>query len=392
MKPSQNKLGGQSMNSDTFYKVARVATTVCSAAAALVWMSLPTVAAAQPFLPRVQSSFVFSTVLSPPSGNGDQNPYGVAFVPQGFPGGHLNPGDILVANFNDSGNLQGRGTSILRVRPGQPTSTFATTGGVTGLTAALGVIKQGFVFVGSIPTTDGTSGTVSNGPLLVLDNAGNLVFPINSPPLSGPWGLAINSTGASQVQVFVSNVNVVGNQPQGKTGTVSRLDFSFPPGTIHLDKITQIGSDYSNTADPLAIVIGPAGLAYDGARDILYVAGEDDDKIFAIPNASTTADHGTGQVIFSDTKHLHGPMGLALAPNGDLIVANNDSINVNPKQPSEVVEINPATVPATFVRQFSIDPNIDGPFGVAIGEFNELNEFAFLNDNNNTLSLWNFAE
>jgi len=156
-----------------------------------------------------------------------------------------------------------------------------------------------------------------------------------------------------------------------------------------LVEITQIGSDYSNTADPLAIVIGPAGLAYDGPRDILYVAGEDDDKIFAIPDASTTTDHGTGQVIFSDPNHLHGPMGLALAPNGDLIVANNDSINANPKQPSEVVEI---TATGAFVRQFSIDPNIDGPFGVAIGEFNELNEFAFLNDNNNTLSLWNFAE
>ena len=170
------------------------------------------------------------------------------------------------------------------------------------------------------------------------------------------------------------------------------MDFSFPPGTIQLDKITPIGSDYLNTTDSAAIVIGPAGLAYDAAKDILYVAGEDDDKIFAIRDASTTTDHGTGQVIFSDTKHLHGPMGLALAPNGDLIIANNDSINQDPKRPSEIVEIDPATVPATFVRQFSIDPNIDGPFGIAAAEFNELNELAFVNDNNNTLSVWNFAE
>jgi hypothetical protein len=379
------------MKSDAFSNVVRVARAVCAAVAAMVLMCLSTTAAAQPFLPHVQTSFVFSTIPA----NMDVNPYGVAFVPPGFPGGHLNPRDILVANFNNSANKQGLGTSILRVQlspqPGfQQTSTFATTGGVTGLTAALGVIKQGFVFVGSVPTTDGTSGTVSNGPLLVLDNAGSVVDTINSPQLHGPWGLAINSTNPSHVQVFVSNVNVVGNQPQRKTGAVSRLDFSFPmPGTIHMDKITQIGSDYSNTADPAAIVIGPAGLDYDGKRDILYVAGEDDDKIFAIPDASTTTDHGTGKVVFSSIRHLHGPMGLALAPNGDLIIANNDSINANPKRPSEIVEI---TTSGNFVRQFSIDPNIDGPFGIAAAEFNELNELALVNDNNNTLSVWNFAE
>jgi hypothetical protein len=387
------------MISDALFNPVRATRAICAGEAAMVLMSLSTIAAAQPFLPHVQSSFVFSTIPA----NGDLNPYGVAFVPPGFPGGHLNPGDILVANFNNSANKQGLGTSILRVQlspqPGfQQTSTFTTTA-ATGLTAALGIIKQGFVFVGSVPTTDGTCNTVSAGPLLVLNDAGTKVLEVDSPQLNGPWGLAINSTNAAHVQVFVSNVapppmkNMMTPCPSpSQTGTVSRLDFSFPPGTIQLDKITPIGSDYLNTTDSAAIVIGPAGLAYDAAKDILYVAGEDDDKIFAIRDASTTTDHGTGQVIFSDTKHLHGPMGLALAPNGDLIIANNDSINQDPKRPSEIVEIDPATVPATFVRQFSIDPNIDGPFGIAAAEFNELNELAFVNDNNNTLSVWNFAE
>src|ERR1700693_360083 len=35
--------------------------------------------------------------------NGDVNPYGVAFVPKNFPaGGLLNPGDLLVSNFNNN--------------------------------------------------------------------------------------------------------------------------------------------------------------------------------------------------------------------------------------------------------------------------------------------------
>ena len=51
-------------------------------------------------------------------GNGDVNPYGVAFVPPGFPtGGAINPGDILVSNFNSSANLQGTGTTIVDVPP-----------------------------------------------------------------------------------------------------------------------------------------------------------------------------------------------------------------------------------------------------------------------------------
>ena len=52
--------------------------------------------------------------LLPPSvstvpSNGDVNPYGVAFVPKTIPtGGVLQPGDILVSNFNNSANLQGQ--------------------------------------------------------------------------------------------------------------------------------------------------------------------------------------------------------------------------------------------------------------------------------------------
>src|SRR5437899_12141481 len=51
-----------------------------------------------------------ATVSTIPA-NGDVNPYGVAFVPSGFPrGGVLRPGDVLVSNFNASSNLQGTGT------------------------------------------------------------------------------------------------------------------------------------------------------------------------------------------------------------------------------------------------------------------------------------------
>jgi hypothetical protein len=68
-------------------------------------------------------------------------------------------------------------------------------------------------------------------------------------------------------------------------------------------------------------------------------------------------------VIYSDTVHLHGPLDLAFAPNGDLVVANSDGSNADPNQPSELVEF---TTQGKFVAQFSLDPNNGGAFGLAI--------------------------
>ena len=51
--------------------------------------------------------------------NGDLNPYGVVFVPRDFArSGVLKPGDLLVSNFNNNQNLQGTGTTIVKIVPG----------------------------------------------------------------------------------------------------------------------------------------------------------------------------------------------------------------------------------------------------------------------------------
>jgi hypothetical protein len=114
-----------------------------------------------PFLPSPQ---VISTVPT----NGDLNPYGVVFVPQDFQGngGPLKAGDILVSNFNNSSNLQGTGTTIIRVAAADNSvSTFFTTptatlgGPGTGLSTALNILQKGFILVGSVPAADGTVAT-----------------------------------------------------------------------------------------------------------------------------------------------------------------------------------------------------------------------------------------
>jgi hypothetical protein len=310
--------------------------------------------------------------------NGDQNPYGVAFVPEGFAeGGPLQPGDILVSNFNGSANLQGTGTTIVRItRQGQLSVFFQGQAGL-GLTTALGVLRRGFVLVGNLPTN--SLGVVQQGSLLVIDRQGNMVMNLtDSTFLDGPWDLTLIDEGA-RAHVFVSSV---------LSGTVTRLDVSMDHGDMFtVDSKTQIASGYIHTLDPAALVIGPTGLAYDRERDVLYVASTGDNEVFAVANPRrTNQDNGTGTVIYQDNTNLHGPLGLLLAPNGHLIAANGDAVNPNPAFPNELVEF---TRDGKFVAQFQVDPGAPGgAFGLAITGEEENIRFAAVNDDQNQLDIW----
>ena len=82
--------------------------------------------------------------------------------------------------------------------------------------------------------------------------------------------------------------------------------------------------------NPAAVIVGPGGLAYNAKNDTLYVAATGNNEIFAIAHASKThSDNGTGTLVYQDPTHLLGPIGLALAPNGDLLTTNDDAVNVN---------------------------------------------------------------
>ena len=101
--------------------VARIFTI----AAAVVALPAHPVQAFNPFNDNQNRVLPFptQTVSTIPS-TGDVNPYGVAFVPENFQaGGKLNPGDLLVSNFNDSNNIQGTGTTIINISGGS-TSVF----------------------------------------------------------------------------------------------------------------------------------------------------------------------------------------------------------------------------------------------------------------------------
>jgi hypothetical protein len=324
------------------------------------------------------SERIVSTVPS----NGDGNPYGVAFVPPDFAeGGPLETGDILVSNFNNGQNLQGTGTTIVRItRLGQVSVFFQGNPGL-GLTTALGVLQRGFVLVGNLPTTDGSSNTIQPTSLLVLDQHGKLVANLSDPNLlDGPWDLTLIDEGP-KAHVFVSNV---------LSGTVTRLDVSMDHhgDKFTVDSKTQIAHGYTHRTDPAALVIGPTGLAYDRDRDVLYVASTGDNEVFAISNARNThRDNGTGKMIYHDDTHLHGPLGLVLAPNGHLITANSDAVNPGPNGTQNLlVEFTRA---GSFVAQFQVDPgNGGGAFGLAITGGGDSVRFAAVDDDANTLGIW----
>ncbi len=341
---------------------------------ALMIVAMTSGALAQALLPPPPS--VFSTIPA----NGDINPYGIAIAPLHVPAGLvLQHDDVLVTNFNNVQNLQGTGTTILRIdRSGHTSTFFQGTQSISGLTAALGIVSRGFVFAGSLPTFDGTAATIRPTSLLILDGNGNLVGQYANTYIDGPWGMAI-ADGGNSAHVFVSNV---------LNGTITRLDISFPAGAAPvIHKATQIGSGFNHRVDPAALVLGPSGLAFDAKNDVLYVASSVDNAVYSLTGAVTaTASLGSGQLVYEDAAHLHGPTQMTFAPNGDLLVANSDGSNVDPNQPSEIVEF---TTAGQFVAQFSVDPNNGGAFGVALERIGpRAIRILTADDNQSSLTTW----
>jgi hypothetical protein len=314
----------------------------------------------------ILNNLTLTNTVSTVPANGDVNPYGVAFVPRGFPsGGLLSPGDILVSNFNNSTNLQGTGTTIVKIAPNSGTQTlFSTQGASLGLNTGLAVLKSGFVLVANVPnnpqTTVGTPTSPNpQGSLLVLDKSGNLLQTFSDPRLlNGPWDMTVAVDRGSSAIIFVSNV---------LSGTVWRFNLAIRPSSTTPIKVTgavAVGSGFLHGASQAGFVAGPGGLAYNATTGTLYVASQFDNSIYAIHNAGhTSRDQGRGKLLVSDPTNLHAPIGLILAPNGNLIVANSDAFNVDTAQPSELVEY---TQKGVFVARQSVDTANGGAFGLAI--------------------------
>jgi len=328
-------------------------------------------------------SFQNDSVASTVPGNGDVNPYGVAFVPRGFPGGGLlKPGDILVSNFNDKANVQGTGTTIVDVAPNNQVSLFFQGTPPLGLSTGLAVLKAGFVLVANCPTNGATPLPMAlPGSLLLIDRFGKLSDTLALPGfIEGPWDFTVQDKGFF-VKVFISNV---------LTGTVSRLDLSIAGGKFLVLRKALVASGYMFRPDAVTFEVGPTGLVYDAQHEVLYVASTGDNEVFAVADAgdrTTPLPDGQskGTVIYADNVHLHGALAMAQAPNGHLLVNNSDGINADPNQPSEIVEF---TVKGQFIGELSVDAMPGGAFGLSLVKLNDDQvRFAAVDDVANVLKL-----
>jgi hypothetical protein len=321
-----------------------------------------------------------STLGSTVPSNGDVNPYGIATVPSSI--GSLVRGDVLISNFNDSENLQGTGTTIVQEDPDGHLSLFAhiepssVPFGV-GLTTALAILPGGYVVVGSLPTTDGSAATATAGGLIVLNSTGHVVKTISGDPIDGPWDLTAVSDGSSSA-LFVTNV-LNGTVASGETptdgGTVVRIDLSTvggKPPVVTSERV--IADGFPERTSEAALVVGPTGVGL-GFDDTLYVADTQGNRIAAVPDALfRQTPLGAGGITIARGGYLNGPLGLAIAPNDDVLSTNGDDGNI--------VETTPFG--AEF-QPFETEAGEGGLFGLALAPGGR--GVYFVNDSNNTLDL-----
>jgi hypothetical protein len=317
--------------------------------------------------------------------NGDVNPYGLVTVPRST--GALVRGNALISNFNNSENLQGTGTTIVQVTPGGSLSLFAQInpsslpgpcpGGV-GLTTALAILPHGFVVVGSLPTTNGQAATAQAGCLIVLDRTGHVVETISGPPINGPWDMTSVNYGDDGATLFVTNVlngTVAAGETPTNGGTVVRIRLRTerrrPPRVTAMDVIA---TGFPERTDPAALVVGPTGVGL-GEEGTLFVADTQGNRIAEVPGALyRQTPVGEGGTTVAAGGYLNSPLGLEIAPNGDILTTNAGDGNI--------VETTP--VGAEF-QPFDTGAGGGGLFGIALAP--QAQGVLFVNDSNNTLGL-----
>lgn len=323
----------------TLARRIRAAAAVAAALLATLLLASALPAAAGAFDRSFVGQFTtIGTVGSTVPENGDENPYGIANVPESA--GSLVRGDVLISNFNDSANEQGTGTTLVELSPGGARSLFAQIdpatlpgacpGGV-GLTTALSILPGGFVVVGSLPTGNGKAASAKAGCLIVLNSYGHVVRTISGPPIDGPWDMTSVSSGPVTT-LFVTNV-LNGTVAHGETptdeGTVVRIGLFTPPGRApFVTSERVVASGFPERTDEAALVIGPTGVGL-GFEGTLYVADTLGNRVAAVPDALFRQSAlGGGGFTVARGGFLKGPLGLAIAPDGDILTANGGDGNI----------------------------------------------------------------
>jgi DNA-binding beta-propeller fold protein YncE len=157
-----------------------------------------------------------------------------------------------------------------------------------------------------------------------------------------------------------------------------RIGLSLPStGEPAVTSESVIATGLPERTDPAALVVGPTGLGFSGGT--LYVADSAANRVVAISNA-LTAPSGVATVTAGGA--INDPLGLAIAPNGDILTTNGGDGNL--------VETTPAGQQVA-VKMLDTSPAPPGPngngtlFGLAV--VSSGTGVYFVDDGTNTLNL-----
>jgi hypothetical protein len=244
--------------------------------------------------------------------NGDVNPYGLTIAPAFTPakGSLIEPGDLVVCNFNDSLNIQGLGTSIEVLSPtgAKPPHRLFADARLTGCAA----IAMG----GALPWVAALD--ANDNP--IVSPLGGIANPLNAFAWTGPWGQAFVAGPKSPAAFYESNAN---------DGSIVRINLGSP------FTFETILTGFPVNHGVPGSILAPSGLTYDPNRDILYIVVGAVNALVAIHNPATI--HAGGIVLHGgftsgpDASRiklvyrgapLDAPISAALLFNGDIVVGN----------------------------------------------------------------------
>jgi len=280
----------------------------------------------------VTNTTTFKSLSSTVPSNGDVNPYGVAVVPHSM--GNLVRGDVLVSNYNNKANTAGMGSTIIEINPTThakklfawltPSRLPSTCPGGVGLTTGLVVLKNGWVIVASLPTSDGSYMTAHSGCLIVLNSWGKAVSVITGHGINGPWDMTAVDNG-NNVQIFVSNVlNGISRSTLGQQvnkGTVVRINLWTTTQRYGISSAVIVASGLPEMASKDAFIQGPVGLAVWGST--LFISDSLANRIAVIHFATTRHVSGGLGFTLAEGGLLKQPLGIVILPRSAVILVVN---------------------------------------------------------------------
>jgi hypothetical protein len=292
------------------------------------------------------------------------NPYKVVVAPESM--GRLPRGTVLVSNIGNDGTT---GTTVVKFQP------FPSTGVQFNAAASALQGPSDLSFNRDHVLVANSKGGNS---VQVLRPNGSLFVSITSPLFNNPWGV---TTGFPHHSYGPVSTFFVGNKSDAK---VLRVEVQRgAPGTALTTNVTQIAQLTPMAGGETKIDMRWVPILRVGSQflfDVLVVQDQTNNRIAAIPNASTlNTSTGMGTTIFQGTP-LNMPGGIAINPfNSDILVVNLMDNNL--------VEIDPANTTVVGVK--AIDPlvvdnqgNNAALFGVTATADRQGNLLIFYTDDN----------